>query len=396
MAAVRGDTRGGAAKAAGGAPAKSTLRPDQIGPLTPEWTALYEAAAEKNPFFAPWSLIPALQCLAADDVRIACARDQNGALIGLAPMIARNIYAHLPLRFVEIWRHEHAYYGAPLLRRGVEQEAALALVHIAESMPQSPAFLRLTDIDGAGPAAAAFSDLPRRLAYATDMRDRPLRRVGAVDALAHLSSKRRSELRRRRARLAERGGLIMKRLTAAEDIPQWTEEFLALERCGWKGGAGTALADCARAARYFRAAVAGAFEAGALHFVKLEAGGAIVAMAANFLSEGEGYGFKICIDESYARYSPGMLLVAEIDAAFAADSQFRLFDSCAGRDQSWVEGLWPDRRRIIGLNVSLRGASGATQLRAARFVEDGARLLRPSFWRPRRAPARPRSQRHAD
>lgn len=395
MAAKRTEQTSRGAVRRAGPPTGFILYPDEAGFIADDWTTLYADAAEKNPFFAPWCLAPALAAFADPDVRLACARNAEGLLIGLAPLVTRRVYARLPLRFAEVWRHPHAFYGAPLLRRGFEGEAAQSLLDAAEAMPFSPAFLRLTEIDGDGASAAAFVNAPQRLAYVSDVRQRPILKAGAGEPLAKLSGKRRSELRRRRARLAERGGLVFRQAMDAADVTLWTEEFLALERLGWKGGAGTALEDCARSARYFRNVVAGAFAAGALRFVKLESAGDTAAAAVNFCDSGEGYGFKICINEAFSRYSPGVLLAAEIDAAFATEPCFKFFDTCAGRDQPWTEGLWPARRRVIGLNVSLRGAAGAAQLRAARLVEGSARLLQPSLRPPARPLMRRRAARHA-
>lgn len=52
-------------------------------------------------------------------------------------------------------------------------------------------------------------------------------------------SKKRKELRRQKNRLAEEGALTFTRDDSATGLAEWIEEFLALEKRGWKGRNGS-------------------------------------------------------------------------------------------------------------------------------------------------------------
>jgi hypothetical protein len=127
---------------------------------------------------------------------------------------------------------------------------------------------------------------------------------------------------------------------------------LALEAAGWKGRAGTALANDLGAGRFFAEALRRAFSAGALLFHRLRLGDRPIAMIVNFIEGGAAYCFKIAYDEEFARYSPGVLLEIEMMRALETVPGLSFIDSCAVSDHSMINSLWRERRSIAALNVS--------------------------------------------
>lgn len=354
------------------APLCALLSPGDAASLLPRWDALYHDSAEQNVFHAPWMLWPALQRLAPPQLRIACAFDESGGLIGLLPIAPRATYARLPVAHVETWRHEYAFYAAPLLKRGQEALAMQRLLDAAAQHPSRPAFLRMTQLDEAGPSVRALAPYRERLVYQTDSELRPCWTPSMRDAL---SAKRAAELRRKRARLTE-SGAALRAYSGDEALDTWINAFLSLEASGWKGEGGTALVQDASASGWFRECLHAASDRGALRFLRIDTPSGPAAMTIGFVEGGAGYGFKSAFDEDFARCSPGVLLMQDLTRMLERETGLVQFDSCAKLGRSPANGLWTDRRAIASWNISLNGALGSAALGGLRMVEDAARRLR--------------------
>ncbi|HSJ78540.1 MAG TPA: GNAT family N-acetyltransferase, partial [Erythrobacter sp.] len=181
---------------------------------------------------------------------------------------------------------------------------------------------------------------------------------GDVSAQAYLeasmSAKKRKELRRQHNRLAEEGVLTFERVEGSQGLAAWTEEFLALENAGWKGNEGSALASSPETITMFNQALAGAALAGRLERLALRLDGRAIAMLANFITAPGAYSFKTAYDETYARYSPGMLLQLE-NLALLERPDVQWADSCAVEGHPMIERLWRGQRRMVSCNIAIGG-----------------------------------------
>jgi CelD/BcsL family acetyltransferase involved in cellulose biosynthesis len=169
-----------------------------------------------------------------------------------------------------------------------------------------------------------------------------------------LSGKKRKELRRQFARLSEEGAIRFQRRHGGEELNQWADDYLALERRGWKGGQGSALACDPANAVFFRNALAGAAANGRLERLAITLDGAPIAMLANFLTPPGAYSFKTAYDERYARFSPGVLLQRE-NLELLAREDIAWADSCAAADHPMIERIWREKRRIGRVSVAIGG-----------------------------------------
>src|SRR5690606_27816046 len=149
----------------------------------------------------------------------------------------------------------------------------------------------------------------------------------------------------------------------AEDLEVWTEEFLALERAGWKGEAGSALACDARTARLFREALAGAAQRGRVERLAIRLDGRPLAMLATFLSPPDAFAFKTAFDETYARFSPGVLLQRE-NLAILSHTDIAWTDSCAAQDHPMIDHFWRERRTVARRNIAIGGKARRLLFRA--------------------------------
>jgi CelD/BcsL family acetyltransferase involved in cellulose biosynthesis len=190
--------------------------------------------------------------------------------------------------------------------------------------------------------------------------------------------KKRKEIRRLRNRLAELGEVRTRILDDASALDAWCDTYLALEKAGWKGQSGSALACDAETELFFRRAVAGAWDAGRLQFRRLDLGGKAIAMLVNFLSPPGSFSFKTVFDEDYARFSPGVLI--QLDNLDIIDSPgIRWMDSCAAGDHPMIDSLWTERRTIVRVTVRLKGARRGVVFALCRALEIGAAAVRRLF-----------------
>lgn len=336
------------------------------------WERLVARAAEPNPFFEPWYLLPSLrQWGAADGVRVK-VWFHDGRLAGLMPVArAARYYGH-PLTHAAVWLHANAFCGVPLVAEGLEDAFWEALLAHFDRRARRALFLHLPQMPAEGPVNAALGRVlarSGRMHYFAAQESRAML-TGETSAAAYLeaamSAKKRKELRRQHNRLAEEGALTFERLEGGEGIAGWTAEFLALEAAGWK--AGSALASSPETSALFQAALAGAAAAGRLERLALRLDGRAIAMLANFITAPGAYSYKTAFDEAYARFSPGMLLQLE-NLALLEREGIHWADSCAAQGHPMIERLWRDARRMASINIAIGGLPRRTAFRLLKAYE---------------------------
>ena len=281
------------------------------------WERLVGRAAEPNPFFEPWFLVPSLEQWGANNRVTVKAWFHDGRLAGLIPIVrSAKYYGHI-LTHATGWLHANAFCGVPLVVAGLEEDFWRAMLAHFDRMARRALFLHLPLLPAGGPLDAALERVlaaSPRAHYRVAEQQRAFL-TGDMGAQAYLeeamSAKKRKELRRQHNRLAEEGALAFERLEGDEGLAEWTAEFLALEAAGWKGEAGSALASAPDTTALFTQALAGAAAAGRLERLALRLDGRAIAMLANFITPPGAYSFKTAFDEDYARFSPGMLLQLE-------------------------------------------------------------------------------------
>lgn len=324
------------------------------------WDRLVRTAAEPNPFFEPWFLIPSLEQWGAAEGVLVKAWFHEGRLAGLLPVVrSAEYYSHI-ITHAKGWLHPNTLCGVPLIAAGHEQAFWTDLLAHFDRRAHRALFWHLPLIPADGPVNAALEQVlaARRLAHYTVAEENRAFLTGDSTAVAYLetamSAKKRKELRRQHNRLAEEGTLTFERLEGAEGLAKWTAEFLALEAAGWKGKGGSALASATGTAALFTKSLAGAGAAGRLERLALRLDGRAIAMLVNFITPPGAYSFKTAFDESYARFSPGMLLQLE-NLALLERADVAWADSCAVEGHPMIERLWRGQRRMISRNIAIGG-----------------------------------------
>jgi CelD/BcsL family acetyltransferase involved in cellulose biosynthesis len=332
----------------------------QTADFVAQWDALALAATQPNPFYESWYLLPSLRALDPAGHAELLVLEDRGALLGLLPVCRpRQYYGHR-VPHLRNWVHDNCFCGQPLVAPGLEAAFWRALLQWCDGHAGIGLFLHLRQMPGDGPLHQALkSELARqhRPAATVLAEERALlcSDLSAEDyLLAAIGAKKRKELRRQHRRLGEEGALTVERTRAADGIATWTAAFLALEKCGWKGRAGSALADHPANAILFAEALVGAAARGRLERLSLHLDGTPIAMLATFITPPGAYSFKTAFDEDYARFSPGVLLQCE-NLALAGDPDIAWIDSCAAPDHAMIDHVWRERRPMAHHSIAIGG-----------------------------------------
>ncbi|MEJ5975366.1 GNAT family N-acetyltransferase [Novosphingobium sp. PS1R-30] len=324
------------------------------------WDALAVCAAEPNPFFESWYLLPALAAFDPQGGIVILRFEVDGELAGLLPLARPRRYYGKPLPHLATWLHANCFLGAPLVAAGLERHFWRAVLTWADRQAGLGLFLHLAHMPLAGALHEALVEVlaeQRRDAHLVHREERALlcsRDTPEAYFEATLSGKKRKELRRQFARLSELGEVTIERRDDAEGLALWIEHFLALEQAGWKGLAGSALATAPGSAQLFRDSLPGAAARGRLERLTLSLDGAPIAMLATFLASPGAFSFKTAFDERYARFSPGVLLQRE-NLAILDRTDIAWSDSCAAADHPMIDHIWRERRAIGRLSIAIGG-----------------------------------------
>ena len=341
------------------------------------WDALAACAAEPNPFHESWYLLAALRALDPGGAVKLLRFEADGELAGLLPLHAPTRYYRWPIPQLASWVHPNCFLGTPLIARGLEREFWRALLDWADQHAARGLFLHLAQLPLTGPVYDALQVVLREQGRSAALVHREERAMLASDLApddylaASLSAKKRKELRRQSARLAELGEVAFVRTSAEAGLARWIEEFLALEHSGWKGTNGSALASHQTTTQLFKEALSGAASHGRLERLTLTLDDEPIAMLANFITAPGAFSYKTAFDERYARYSPGVLVQRE-NLALLGQPGIAWCDSCAAADHPMIDHIWRERRPIGRLSIAIGGT-----LRRALF----ARLVRAELGR---------------
>lgn len=342
------------------------------------WEELAAGALEPNVFYEAWMLRPAARAFAnGDSLRFVLVYQSDPVsrkrrLCGFFPVEKRRFYRGLPISALVLWRHIHCFICTPLLHADHAREALDAFLDWAADDPRGAPLIEFgyTAADGSFRKLVIDCLNERKAVYQVPTTFNRALLVPADSAEAFLnaalSSGFRKETRRLRKRLAESGRLETRVLSSEADFDSWLKQFLELEASGWKGssGTGTAIALSRSESTFLEETWREAIRRDRLQLIGLFLDGRPIALGANILAGDGGFHFKICYDESLARFSPGVLLELALIQHIHGLRSIRWVDSCATPDHPMINRLWPGRRTMqtMVLSTGRFGADMAVSL----------------------------------
>lgn len=357
---------------------------DVLEKLLPAWEDLCTRAAEDNVYYSPRYAQALLQTVEAhQNVRFAVVWD-GARLVAMLPVTAPQVAIPVLQSAGRAWQSKYTFSCTPLLDAGLKVDAAEALVNVLASIADAEWIVPALNKSGAA-CESLVAALSRRgvpwtfsggfqratLEAGTAFEDHMRLRVG---------SSRRKGLARTRRRLEEIGEVKHECHTCGEGLDRALSFFLRIEASGWKGRRGTALV-CRQETREFaRRAFTGDRSNSICRADVLTVGGNPIAVSLIALAGRTGFAVKACYDEAYRKYSPGLLLEAEIVRDFLSSNWASRLDS-ATLGTHVLDDLWPDRTEVADLTFSLSPRYAKQRLAIARTSNRTTEAMRRSLKR---------------
>ncbi len=370
-----------------------SVYPGQSGyELQDELEYLTYRVMEANVFFAPRFLAPAMPRLEERQVRFAVIRDEDerrSRLRMLFPFSVEKPGFSVGPSIIRIWANPFGPLGTPLVdAEGAAETIDNLLEALARPEARLPGLLVIPDLRLEG----RFAQLARAVALARDLPltvtneyQRPMLQSyedGPNYLQAALAKNHLREMRRQFRLLSEQGAVTYNVARQPEEIRFRMEEFLALEASGWKGRKRSAMVNDRLRAAFAREAITNLAEADAVRIHTLDLDGRAIASMVVFIMAGEAYTWKTAFDETYARFSPGKLLMADLTEWHLDDANIVRTDSCAVPDHPIMSRFWKEREAMGTLVVGLKPNADrdvrqvGAQLHMYRNTRNIARILR--------------------
>lgn len=309
------------------------------------WPALAASALSNNPFFDPAFLVPAANALRAD-IEILASRGFDGQIGGLMPLTETRLGHVAPA--LSLWVHDYGPLGTPVVARNGAASHVASLIEAAldRAGPAKPLLLPELAVDD--PVATMILAVARQAGRAVTWLDRYARAgldrtANGIDPKAALIRKRRREYARLLRRLADIGPVRVEHAVTTEAVLARFDDYVALEGAGWKGRAGTAMANSPAIVDFARTALADLAPRGAASILTLFTGDRPAAMLICLHEGATALTWKIAYDETLSHYSPGALLMLEAPEHLFADPRVTLIDSLATPNHPMIDHLWRGR-----------------------------------------------------
>lgn len=350
-----------------------SLTPDDLN----HWRELSGEAGTSSPFAQDWFMRASLDHFStAGAVSLAVIENRSG-WIGAIPLVRSNWHGRMPMVHWEAWQHPNMFVGTPLHRRyhairfwgelldGLGRESSKRMVLSLPNMPLDE------------PGTKALFDLcadQQRPYMIENRRERAQLdcRLDETSSVKPRQQKRVASLERKLAR--EVGEVSFDVVHEPHRHSAIVEEFLALERSGWKGQAGSALSCSPDTQAFFKAVVQSASQRGEFAVARLQIEGRPLAMASFFQRGESGFGFKMAFDEAYRSYAPGRLLVHRL-TAYLRTSGMRRIDSCCKPGQEPLGSMWNGRREMADCCISIGGPLRRGLFRAMSSCQSARRSI---------------------
>jgi CelD/BcsL family acetyltransferase involved in cellulose biosynthesis len=340
----------------------------ELAALAPHWEHLHAQAQTTASIFNSWAWQSTWWRLYGRDrpLRVLVAR-RGEAVAGILPLyIETGSHFGLPVRVLRLvgdGGDTHPDDLGPLLAPGEETELGAAL---ARAMLHLPGFdvAQLNEIDpgadfpAAVAAAAEAAELRHvlqpsvRIVYVRLARDWPT-------FLARLSGNRRSQLRRKRAKLAATFATRFFIWGDAARLPEALLRLAELHRKRW-GDATESFSTLQYLEIHF-AAMRAALARGELRLYCLELAGEIAAMLYAYRLHNRIYVVQAGFDPTFARWSPGYVLL-DYALEHAIGEGNEVFDFLRG-EHEYKERIATGRRETLKVSV-FRPTVGAAAYRA--------------------------------
>ncbi len=347
--------------------------------LGTDWDDLM-SRAHPNVFMSPAALRAADVTMFAK-VHLLLAwddRTQPRRLVGLWAMQQRRSWPFWT-SVLDALPFEYAFLSSPVIDPDVAADVMPAFLKAIEQAPSMPRVILMKSLDT---EAASYRPLVDAVAarggrlLTVKSENRP---VVCRNSHRPTTGERGKKLRQNWKRMSALGVTIV--LTSEPDaMVSAVETFLQLEFRSWKGAAGTALLCRDEDANFVRRLISNLAAQGQATIQALQIDGKIIATQVLLFSGKMAYTWKTAFDESYAKFSPGVLLIEKVTEHLFATTTIAGIDSCSA-EGSFMSQIWSGRRAMADVLVAVGpGRSIGFWVEAARHVgRERLKRLRDDF-----------------
>lgn len=355
---------------------------DAFVQLEAEWNALIESTDNRpfyrHEFFRAWldNFAP------RDKLRVLLARGEDGSLVGALALLEKHSFVlGVPVHELVSVANDHSP-RFDLFARDPQLVGPTFIDYLAAQPGWDVLILR--EVPEGGNAWHIYR-AARQVGMPSGTWDTLLSPYVPLPSTfdemqARLPSKLKANLRRRRRKLEEMGKVTFERVTGGVGLPGKLEEGYLLERSGWKGESGTAIAQDRDTSGFYTdlAHAASYHDYLSLYFLRLD--GRPVAFHYGMTYAGCYYVLKPAYDEAISECSPGQLLMHEVlrDCIERGLSEFDFL----GPDMIWKRDWAVDARQHSWLFVFNRTLYGRL-LHLGRFKLFPVALKLARRWRKR-------------
>lgn len=352
----------------------------ELETIAGEWRELAARALEPNVFYEPAFALAAAGVFGRDaGAVLVWSGTQPRKLLGFFPARIEARRYGLKLPVLVGWTHSYAPLGTPLVEReAAEPVIAAWLAHLARDHAL-PGLLLLPLLPKEGPLVTALSTIARRVqipAMSFNQHGRALLAPERGERPQYLErtlgTRKLAQLRRFGRRLADLGSVLFTSTTQLPAIAPAIEDFLALEASGWKGRAGTAAGQHAGIRRFMQATLLALAAENKVSVDRIVLDGHSIAATITLRSGDTAWLWKIAYDESFARYSPGVMLSVAVSEQLLDDPTLVRADSCAPANHPMIDHIWNERLALGDLLLGVRPGAAFSLARRLEALRNGA------------------------
>jgi CelD/BcsL family acetyltransferase involved in cellulose biosynthesis len=353
-----------------------------IEALAEEWRVLCEEGHCREPFCRPEWVAAYVRAFAPHEKVVVLTARVGGVLRAVLPMIEeRTHYCGIPVTKLHGAANAHACRFDLVRSAGAEGDAATAALW--SYLKELPGWdLIEFPYVAEGAALEALAEAARRDGFPVGQKESmrspylPLAWLASGDdpILYQATPRFRALVRRKRRQIEASGQLVLRRITEAD--ADALRVFYDLERSGWKGKEGTAIACQEDTQKFYDEIAHHGARYGYLTLFLLEFNGHAIAAQFGITHGGRYFMPKFAFDENYRQYGPGHLLIHEIlrDCVQRGISEYDFTGPGAEYKAKWTSST-----RLHSTVTIFRHGFFGEALHTAKFkVEAGVRdALRP-------------------
>lgn len=328
--------------------------PDDFLSIKEGWQRLEVEAIYPNIAYGYTYLTTAIKHLATSDIKMIVVEKQFDEdlptqVVGIVPFQEKRILG-LPLKAVELWKHDHCFDTTPLLAAEVATEAwKLACQFLFDQEK-----VRLISLDTIS-AEPAIEEILRQAANEIGMGrfDRASFERAALRPTANSddyksqfwSKSMRRDQRKLERRLGDRGQFRFEESNPDSDFAELANDFLRIEDSGWKGEQGTSLKSNRDTESFYHELIELSARNGNVRFVSLVLEEKRIGMLLDLRSAGTIYSYKSAYDHDYKDLFPGKLCEMK-NVELLHQAQVDVADSCTAPDNQVLNRIWGQKLKF--------------------------------------------------